>query len=550
MKKCLKMLVFLFVPLQGLCWNLPPACQAPIVYRQSMEVILRESMVTGWPPGYEDYDRAFGSITTSSDGSRIAFIVGCRIGNDRYQHLYTAKGDGTELVDLTGSLPGSSNPNTLSSLALSDNGGRLFFRDPTIGTVTDIYYCNTETLSCSKAVLPKVSGNFALLDFDFRKPYSINAAGSRLFFRHDAGCNSDFTKCYKGLFLAPFLGKPSQLLDKDKLPCESGCENLGNVKFLGSSKDGLKHFFTYDHDPWHTTSPKSQGLWKVEGKTPSRVLKEDEDWVWPQSSLYNNIVSADGEAVLYSTLRNSDNTARLYLANPSSRTKKLLGKTGIFSNFIYAAISPRATFARFSGGGYLATVVDLATFRQRDTGSYCIWEFLCAYPGYGMSDFTRNDRYYYMAGNCDGAEAKVYRVDRSPITFRKAPMIASIQFSSPTLVADDLTRVTVMAKVQDAQGLKTIESVKLHSLVDGLELPNWLNVEPVRWDGFGLYDDGTYGDAVAGDGVFTNNTLRSYTYSSFYTKYALPRTIGIRVVAKDKVGNYGMADANIRIVEK
>jgi hypothetical protein len=549
MKKSRKFLAFLFVLLPGLCLDLPPACSAPIVYRQSVEVILRESKVTGWPPGEEDRDRAFVAITNSTDGSKIAFLVQCQVGNDRYQHLYVAKGNGSELADLTNSLPSGVNPNTLSSLALSNNGRRLFFRDPTIGVVTDIYYCNTDTLSCAKAVLPKVSGDMAILDHDFRKPFSIDAFGSQLFFRHNAGCNPHLTKCYKGLFTAPLMGKPSQILDIDKLPCQSECGNLGYVKFLGSSKDGLKHFFTYDHDPWHTTHPKSQGLWQVVGTTPSRVLKEDQDWVWPESTLYNQIVSADGGAVLYSTYSNKDLLSRIYVVNTAAKSKKLLGKTGDLNKFRYATLSPKGTFARFSGDGYLATAVDLATYRQRDSGSHCIWEFLCQYPGYGLSDFTGNDRYYYMAGNCDGAEAKVYRVDRSPIAFPRAPKIAWIRFSSNTLIADGTTRLTIMAKVQDAQGLKTIEKVLLHSLVEGLEYPNWMQWgEPVRWDDFGLYDDGTHGDAVARDGVFTNNTLRSYLDSSFYTKFTLPRNIGIRIVAKDKGGNYGIADTILKVV--
>lgn len=548
MKKSHKLLIFLFVLLHAVYWNIRAANSAPIVYRQSLEVILRESKVTGWPKGEENRDRVFVAITNSTDGAKIAFLVQTQVGNDRYQHLYVARGNGSKLVDITNHLPSSVNPNTLSSLALSNNGRRLFFRDPTVGTVTDMYYCNTVSLSCAKAVQPDTSGNLALLDYDFRKPYDINTNGSQLFFRHNAGCSSDPDKCYKGLFTAPLFGKPLQILDIEKLPCQSGCGNLNYVRFLGSSKDNLRHFFTYDHDPWHTTYPKSQGLWQVVGTTPRRVLNENQDWVWPQSHLYNQIVSADGKILLYNTLSNSDNISRLYVVNTAKKNKKLLAETGNLSNFTYVTLSPQATFARFSGGGYLATIVDMATNQQRDTGSYKINEFFCQYPGYGFSNLTGNDRYYYMAGNCDGAEAKVYRVDRVPTAFPKAPKIAWIRFSSNTLVADGSTRIKVRAKVQDSQGLKTIESVKLHALVDGLEFPNWLNREPVTLNDFVLYDDGTHGDRRAGDGIFTHNSLRSDQASVFYSKYSLPKNIGIRIVAKDKWGNYGLADTTLKLI--
>ena len=54
---------------------------------------------------------------------------------------------------------------------------------------------------------------------------------------------------------------------------------------------------------------------------------------------------------------------------------------------------------------------------------------------------------------------------------------------------------------------------------------------------------------TAGDGIYTNNTIRSNSGSNFYTRYTLPHYVGVRVVAKDVDDNYVIADTNISVSE-
>jgi hypothetical protein len=63
-----------------------------------------------------------------------------------------------------------------------------------------------------------------------------------------------------------------------------------------------------------------------------------------------------------------------------------------------------------------------------------------------------------------------------------------------------------------------------------------------------MYDDGIhYGDLVAGDGIYTNNTIRTNPNSNFYERYPLPRGVGIRIVARDLDRNYVLADTMLTV---
>ncbi len=64
-----------------------------------------------------------------------------------------------------------------------------------------------------------------------------------------------------------------------------------------------------------------------------------------------------------------------------------------------------------------------------------------------------------------------------------------------------------------------------------------------------LYDDGTHGDEIAGDGIFTRDNLKTRASSGFYDKYTLPKEISIRIVAVDEDLNYCIADAPLMIYE-
>ena len=161
-----------------------------------------------------------------------------------------------------------------------------------------------------------------------------------------------------------------------------------------------------------------------------------------------------------------------------------------------------------------------------------------------FSDITADDRYYFLSSRTTGGGSAIHRVDMAPDDFSRAPNISAIEFSPTYLLADGTSRVTIRAHVTDAQGLDTISWVRLQPMVDGLENPEWLNSSPIAMSSAirELYDDGTHGDEVAGDGVFTQDNIRAMMNSNFYDDLTSPRPIGIRVVAKDEDSNYVMAD--------
>ena len=68
------------------------------------------------------------------------------------------------------------------------------------------------------------------------------------------------------------------------------------------------------------------------------------------------------------------------------------------------------------------------------------------------------------------------------------------------------------------------------------------------WFGSGdLYDDGTHGDLVAGDGIYTNNTITINKWSEFYTRNRLPKKVGLRLIAKNLDSHYTIADTEIMV---
>jgi hypothetical protein len=155
----------------------------------------------------------------------------------------------------------------------------------------------------------------------------------------------------------------------------------------------------------------------------------------------------------------------------------------------------------------------------------------------------------------------LYRADLAPQSaadFAQAPNISSIQCSAPALIhADDVT-VTFTAMVTDAQGLANIDHVIMAVLVDGREAPPWpMGREPLAFPtgdlgSTYLFDDGTHGDEEAGDGIFTFDAVatRKGDYDGFntwYTHFTLPHDVGIRIIAKDKDGNYTIADTRLPI---
>lgn len=532
-----KYMIFLLVSV--FLWGANSTLAAPIRYKQTMTNIFQEDQFTGWPSGYESYGRWFGAVTNSSDGSRIAFTVVCPVGNDYYVHTYAADSEGSGLVDLTSGLPGTVAPHTVSFLQLDRTGSRLFFRAPNVGIYTNVFYFDLATQNCAYAVTPEAGEDYALVNFDFRKPYSLTTLGDQiyLYFKHNAGYDPVAERNNRGIYTASLGGLASKVMDMDQLPGE---QNLNLLSFLGSAAGGSRNILAWNEDYFH---PPATGMYRAEG--PTRVPDELHTYVWPEQDLYQHLISADGTRALYQYM--DDGPRSLYAVGLDTGTKIFLNQTGDLNGYFAPTMSPSGKYAFFSTTGHRRTRFHVATGDQRDTFTYHFAESRCT-SSYAVSDITEDDRYYYMGSKCDGGVARIHRIDMAPLDFSQAPNITGIEFTPSRLLGDGIAGVTVEAAVSDAQGPGTVSWVRMQSLVDGLEKPEWLAYEPITYD-WTLYDDGTHGDRLAGDGMYTNDTIRARPTSNFYQRFSLPKSLGIRIITRDQDYNYVMADTVLTVAD-
>ncbi|MBU4233343.1 MAG: hypothetical protein L6277_05235 [Desulfobacterales bacterium] len=530
------------VPLLVVCilwWGVGYAWSAPIHYKQTMTKILDETQFQTWPPEYETYTRYFNMLTNSPDGSRIAFTVGTTVLSTTYVHAYVANSDGDELIDLTGYFPPEVSPLwTATYYKLDDTGSRLFFRAPNVGNDINIYYFDLAlaTPVCSLAVLPKSGETYAIRGYDARKPFSLTTIGGQitLFFKHVGDLDPVLLRYNQGIYSAPLEGSATKVMDINQVP---GDENMNLLGFLGSAANANRILFSWK-DVFITPGV---AMWQTDG--PVRVPDEMHDSVWGQSALYTHIISADGGKALY---RYTDLWSHyLSQVDLTSGIKTPLAQTDSIYSFSFTTMAPSGNYAFFSSPGNNRTRVNLATGDQRDTLSSLFAESGGS-GDYLISDITADDRYYFIGSKLD--IGRIHRIDMAPTNFSQAPNIAAINFTSNKLLNDGTTRTTVTATVSDAQGPATISWVRLKSMVDGLETPEWmLGGEPLAYD-WNLYDDGTHGDRVAGDGIYTNDTIRTKPTCNFYERFTLPKDVGVRIVARDENSNYVMADTSLTVV--
>jgi len=148
----------------------------------------------------------------------------------------------------------------------------------------------------------------------------------------------------------------------------------------------------------------------------------------------------------------------------------------------------------------------------------------------------------------------------APDAFLKAPNIKSIRFSASGLLHQDGATIAVEVEVSDAQGLGNLEWVQLTTLIEGKEdAPFYIVRTPLAYPtgdpgSTFLYDDGTHGDRMAGDGIFTFDQIATRKgdydgWNTWYSHYTLPADVGIRVIAKDVEENYTIADTQLTIGE-
>jgi hypothetical protein len=529
------------VPLLVVCilwWGVGCAWSAPIHYKQTMTKILDETQFQGWPPDYGTFTRYFNMLTNSPDGSRIAFWVDCPVPGASERRTYVADSNGGGLIDLTGYFPPAVDPVwTATYYKLDDTGSRLFFRAPNVGNDINIYYFDLAlaTPVCSLAVRPKDGETYAIRGYDGRKPFSLTTSGGQitLFFKHVGDWDPDLERYNQGIYSAPLGGSATKVMDVKDLP---GDQNMNLLGFLGSAANANRILLAWK-DVYNLPGV---AMWQTAG--PTRVPDEMHDSVW-DGDRYTHIVSADGGKALYCY---TDLWSHyLSYVDLASGIKTPIAQTDSIHSFSVTTMAPSGNYAFYSSPNNQRTRFNLATGDQRDTLAYHFTESAGS-DAYLISDITADDRYYFIGSKLD--IGRIHRVDMAPTDCSPAPNITTINFTSNKLLNDGTTRTTVMATVSDAQGLANISWVRLKSLVDGLEIPEWMrDGEPLAYE-WNLYDDGTHGDRAAGDGIYTNDTIRTNPTCNFYGRFTLPKEVGVRIVARDEDHNYVMADTSLTVV--
>lgn len=519
------------------------AYQPPIEFQETFNNIVTVQQVDDWAPGK---NRTMTRLAMSGDGSRVAFVVALTYcGSEPVcWKLYVVNADGSNLIDLTP----SSDIASITYLRMNYDGSRLFYRSPVFGNYTDIYYCEVDSKNCGVAVKD------GLWRFDFRVPYSIDRNGENLYFKHDDGWDEDAKEYKRGLYTAQVGGSKSRVMDISELPCESECGNMNLLSFLGSSGSDNRLAFVYNRDYW---GGDATGMWLHSDSGPA-LLGELHTYIWAVQDIFGHMLSNDGDTALYS-FQDANSAEILNFVDLNSMQVTQMAssdKSGEVSGM--TALSPDGRYARYQGHGYL-TRVDRDDSSKRDLLSYTTKMRESLWSG-RVSNFSEDNQRYFILNLKETTGAKLVRADIGDTDKGDAPVITNINFSLPALLHADDNTIGITLNVSDPQGLSDIESVRITTLVEGLEVPDFkMGREPLAFPsgdpgGTLLYDDASHGDEVAGDGVFSFDAIATRKgdydgFNTFYSQFSLPHPVSIRVVAKDLSQNYTIVDVPLLITD-
>ena len=509
---------------------------ARIEYRSTLTKILDEA---DFLEGESAYYCGISDFVISADGSKIAF----QVTFPSRQDLYVMNRDGSNTTLINGST-GWPDADGGGTLEINQDGSRVFFIAFEETPDDDIYYYDTTSGTCVYALNAAITSP--------RKKYAINSAGTRIFLRHQA--NSDPTQ--KGLFYADAGGSATQILNYGQLPCEQtpDCGTwYNNLYFVGASGNGNRVIFTWDRKDG---SGFSRAMWQSDiGGNFSQTPNESNKYVWDQGNpKLMRMVSDDAARALY--IASDGTTDEISIVNLNTNQKTLLVQC---DDIDYATLSADGSRARFLGQYYRHTLYNQDTKTFRDTIPSYI-PVLNSGNTIRVSDLTEDNRCFLarLHSTADDLD-KIVLVDMNPTDFSQAPNISKIQLSEPYLYHEGETEIRAYVHVSDAQGPLTVEWVKLLQLVEGRESieyrrenPNWSNLGPLSFLTLYLHDDGTNGDQLAGDGIYTSPPIstRLSTQSAFFQKYSLPKRIALRAVACDSDDNYTIADAALLITDR
>lgn len=492
---------------------------AAIEYKQTMVKVLQESDVQGWPSTLPTTPRYPEFITVSADGSKVGFTVKLNAYSDR--HIYVMNSDGSGLTDLTGKLPTGV---TVGTPQMNETGSRLFCWDYGNG---NIYYFDTVS---PFGIHPAYKPDAFWVGIGSKRNYSVNHAGTVIYLNHSWRVG---TVDHYGL-VSTDVGTNilTPVVDVASLTPPKKVEY--GLSFLDAARSSRRLLLTYFPDYW-TDSLKV--MWESDPLQP--MPGESHLHIWDSVSTtlqYCHIMSADGSKVLYNYQNTTSSKPELHILNLNTGVKTQLIQLVDGLDFItFPALSPDGTIARWSSAGYKATRWTIATGDKRDTHSSRFPESY-SIGNSSVTDITADNRYYFMGGG-NGGSSYMHRIDMAPTTTAPAPDVVSINFGQSQLVYGDNTPIPITVQVSDPKGVGNIASVQMAPLVDGRESPYGQIYEPLVY----------INPLTGGSGVYSG-TIYPQIYSSIYSQ--LPRSVGVRIVVRNKDEHYVLADTSIMVVQQ
>lgn len=531
--------------------------ESGIVYQQAVTKILGRGDIS-WGSKTDNYYN-FGSVVVTADGSKVLFTGKCEFCDPAEVRPFLVNPDGSGLKDLSGMLPLdiTNRWSAWRNLIINDDGSKIFFRATIEAGYYDdqfLYVYDVASATTRIAVEQKTSSGST---WHFR----INEIGDRVYLdKYNAGYDETLKKSRKGLFYAETGGTRQWYFDVDDLPCQSQCGNLNLFALMGTSVQNDRSFLSWNSD-YDQTDGKNQhtGIYYT-GMNGNATLISDEHY-WIKDGDRRGISNAEGTRVIYQFKHEYGDTAKLAVVDVASKESSVVGWTSGLNGFdTHLSRSGRYILANGEygdNGTYYQTLLDLKSGKSRDTWSYHMmsrWN--------STSNLTEDDRYYFYSIDNTEANSGLYRIDTLTTGDDKAPYVHSIKFSTPALLDQEETTISVQVTTGDPQGTETIDWVTLLPLIEGQENPSWsMGREPLAFPSGDpgstrLYDDGTHGDALAGDGVYTFDSIATRKsgrdgdgWNTWYQHYTLPADLGIRVIVKDQDNNYTIADTTLRITD-
>jgi hypothetical protein len=303
-------------------------------------------------------------------------------------------------------------------------------------------------------------------------------------------------------------------------------------------------------------------MFKLEaGQSPQKYPDEEHDQIWSSAtSLKNRITDTTGHKILYA-YRDTGQPWVLSFASGSGNSP--IAETNDPNGFAFVSLDRSGTeqVRFYARSGFRHTLYD-PDGGMRDTWSEHIPGGDPFSGGYLATDIQCSlmlgkRRITYYAATREAGTDRIYSVEVAEVTDPRWVFgIVDIYYDRQPLFVDDSMPLSVFAKVLHSGGLSEVHWVNLHALMDGreyidwkLDHPDWNNSVPIYYDA-GMHDDGDFGDEEAGDGVFTNSTVRVRADSGFYSEYGFPCYPGSRVVLRDMQSNYFIADTVFKVDER